>query len=88
MMNKKQPAQSDITPSSPIKNKVGSVFVPVRNIEKSRSWYCQVLGIEDLKGSFDYMKALGVNLVTKIEHDHWFVVKDPDGNKLMICLEW
>ncbi|MFC9710624.1 VOC family protein [Paenibacillus sp. NPDC056933] len=136
-MNKKLPAQSGITPTSPIKNKVGSVFVPVRNIEKSRSWYCQVLGLneadceimnghlcplpmdgvgiildtmpkwggdqpggaasietpafmlmtEDLKRSFDYMKELGVNLITEIEHDHWFVVKDPDGNKLMICLE-
>lgn len=123
--------------SSPIKNKVGSIFVPVRDIEKSRSWYCRVLGIpetecdimnghlcplpmqgtgvildtmpkwggdqpegapsidtpafmlltEDLEGSLQYMKELEVELVTEIEHDHWFVVKDPDGNKLMICRE-
>ncbi len=118
-------------------NKVGSIFVPVRDIEKSRSWYCRVLGLneadceimsghlcplpmegtgvildtmpkwggdqpggapsietpafmlmtEDLEGSLAYMIELGVELVTEIEHNHWFVVKDPDGNKLMICRE-
>ncbi|MGO4537833.1 VOC family protein [Paenibacillus sp. 2TAB19] len=123
--------------TSPIKNKVGSIFVPVRDIEKSRSWYCRVMGLreedcsimgghlcplpmdgvgiildtmpmwggdrpegapsiqtpafmlmtDDLQGSFDFMKQLGVELVTEIEHDHWFVVKDPDGNKVMICRE-
>ncbi|QHW35194.1 VOC family protein [Paenibacillus rhizovicinus] len=124
-------------PVSPVKNKVGSYFVPVRDIEKSRSWYCRVLALDensceiigghlcplpmegtglildtmpmwggeepggapsistpafmlltaDLQGSLDYMKQLGVELVTEIMHDHWFVVKDPDGNKLMICRE-
>lgn len=123
--------------SSPVKNKVGSIFVPVRDIEKSRRWYCQVLGLreedcsimnghlcplpmegtavildtmpkwggdqpggapsietpafmlmtEDLQSSLEYMKTIGVELVTEIEHNHWFVVKDPDGNKLMICRE-
>jgi len=123
--------------TSPIKNKVGSIFVPVRDIAQSRSWYCRVLGMneelckiisdhlcplpmegagvildtmpmwggdqpggapsietpafmlmtEDLQRSYDYMKELGVELVTEIEHNHWFVVKDPDGNKLMICRE-
>jgi hypothetical protein len=136
-MNEQQQAKDSFTQASPIKNKVGSIFVPVRDIEKSRSWYCQVLGLieadciimnshlcplpmdgtgiildtmpmwggdqpggapsietpafmlmtEDLRGSFDYMKKLGVELVTEIKHDHWFVVKDPDGNKLMICRE-
>lgn len=32
---------------SPIKNKVGSIFIPVRNLEKSRRWYCQVLGLKE-----------------------------------------
>lgn len=136
MTNQQQTAQSG-TANSPIKNKVGSIFVPVRDIEKSRSWYCSVMGLkeedcaimsghlcplpmdgvgiildtmpgwggdrpegppiietpafmlmtDDLQGSLDYMKGLGVELVTEIEHDHWFVVKDPDGNKVMICRE-
>lgn len=122
---------------SPIKNKVGSIFLPVRDIERSRSWYCRVLGLKesdceimnghlcplpmegtgiildtmpmwggnepggapsidtpafmlmtaDLEGSYEYMKKLGAELVTGIEHNQWFVVKDPDGNKLMICRE-
>ncbi|MFD0621271.1 VOC family protein [Paenibacillus sp. GCM10027629] len=137
MNQQKQTKEENDTQASPIKNKVGSIFVPVRDIEKSRSWYCQVLGLkeadcsimnghlcplpmvgtgiildtmpmwggdqpggapsidtpafmlltEDLKGSFEFMKKIGAELVTEIEHDHWFVVKDPDGNKLMICAE-
>ncbi|WP_274651018.1 VOC family protein [Paenibacillus humicola] len=130
-------ASGRTSPISPIKNKVGSIFVPVRDIEKSRSWYCRVLGVNEddcpishghlcplpmegtgvvldtmpkwgggrpegapaiqtpafmlmtnnLQGSYDYMKSLGVELETDIMHDHWFVVNDPDGNKLMICRE-
>lgn len=137
MMNEQYQATEGSTGISPIKNKVGSIFVPVRDIEKSRSWYCRVLGLneaeceivfghlcplpmegtgiildtmpmwggdkpggapsietpafmlmtEDLQGSFDFMKEFGVELLTEIEHDKWFVVKDPDGNKLMICGE-
>ncbi|QHT63130.1 VOC family protein [Paenibacillus lycopersici] len=135
--NQPESAAEGTFAASPVKNKVGSCFVPVRDIEKSRSWYCRVLGLDetrcdiigghlcplpmegtglildtmpmwggqepggapsittpafmlmtsDLQGSLDYMKQLGVELVTGIEHDHWFVVKDPDGNKLMICRE-
>lgn len=136
-MIEQQQANDGFTRTSPIKNKVGSIFIPVKNIEKSRSWYCRVLGLdeadceivsghlcplpmegtgvildtmpkwggdqpsgapfietpafmlltEDLKGSLEHMRELGVELVTEIEHDHWFVVKDPDGNKFMICRE-
>ncbi|SFS72182.1 Catechol 2,3-dioxygenase [Paenibacillus sp. BC26] len=136
-MTEQKQSEVESLSSSPIKNKVGSLFVPVRDIEKSRDWYCRILGLnaadcailsghlcplpmegtglildtmpqwggqepggpptietpafmlmtEDLQGSLDYMKKLGVELVTEIEHDHWFVVKDPDGNKLMICRE-
>lgn len=136
-MNERQQTQEGSATASPIKNKVGSIFVLVRDIEKSRSWYCRVLGLneadcpissghlcpllmegtgiildtmpmwggdrpggapsietpafmlmtDNLQASLDYMKELGVELVTEIEHDHWFVVKDPDGNKLMICKE-
>jgi Lactoylglutathione lyase and related lyases len=136
-VNKVRQTEDSAANASPIKNKVGSLFVPVRDIEKSRAWYCRVLGLNeadceivaghlcplpmqgagivldtmpmwggnepggapsietpafmlmtaDLQGSLDYMKGLGVELVTEIEHGHWFVVKDPDGNKLMVCRE-
>jgi catechol 2,3-dioxygenase-like lactoylglutathione lyase family enzyme len=134
----KERLQENAAYSSPIKNKVGNLFIPVRDIEKSRAWYCRVLGLnvsdapirsghlcplpmtsgvglildtmprwggdapdgpprfetpafmlmtDDLEDSLRYMKELGAELVTEIEHDHWFVVKDPDGNLLMICRE-
>lgn len=121
---------------SPIKNKVGSIFVPVRDIERSRDWYCRLLGLptdceimnghlcplpmegtgiildtmpgfggkepegapniktpafmlltSDLQASYEFAKENNVTLVTGIEHDHWFVIKDPDENLLMVCRE-
>ncbi|CAM3688753.1 VOC family protein [Marinicrinis lubricantis] len=136
-MNMQNESEKSSAQASPIKNKVGSIFIPVRDIEKSRSWYCRVLGLnetdcqimnghlcplpmegtgvildtmpmwggdqpggapsidtpafmfvtDDLQASLEYMKQIGAELVTEIEHDHWFVVQDPDGNKLMICRE-
>ncbi|SET54925.1 Catechol 2,3-dioxygenase [Oceanobacillus limi] len=31
--------------SSPIKQKIGTVFIPVRNVHKAKDWYCEMLGI-------------------------------------------
>jgi catechol 2,3-dioxygenase-like lactoylglutathione lyase family enzyme len=31
--------------SSPLLNRSGAVFIPVRDIEKARDWYCRILGI-------------------------------------------
>ncbi len=46
-MNEQQQAKESNSQASPVKNKVGSIFVPVRDIEKSRRWYCQVLGLNE-----------------------------------------
>ncbi|MFC7679378.1 VOC family protein [Paenibacillus sp. GCM10028914] len=123
--------------TSPIQNKIGSVFVPVKNIEHARDWYCQLLGIDsneceilnghlcplpmqgtgiildtmpmwggkepsgappiatpafmlltkDLEASLSYARAKGVSIMTVNEQDPWFVIKDPDGNALMVCRE-
>lgn len=123
--------------SSPVRQRVASVFIPVKNIERSRAWYCRLLGFEeserdilfghlcvlpmdgadvvldtmpkwggsepggaapidtpvlmlptpDLEASLAFVDALGAERVTDIEDGHWFVFKDPDGNKLMICRE-
>lgn len=29
----------------PIKNEIGTVFIPVSDIEKARDWYCDLLGL-------------------------------------------
>ncbi|MEI3606925.1 VOC family protein [Pseudogracilibacillus sp. SE30717A] len=31
---------------NPILNKIGTVFIPVSNIEKARDWYCDILGLK------------------------------------------
>ncbi|WNR43325.1 VOC family protein [Paenibacillus roseipurpureus] len=30
---------------NPILNQIGTVFIPVSNIEKARDWYCDILGL-------------------------------------------
>jgi len=29
---------------NPIKNEIGTVFIPVSDLEKARDWYCDILG--------------------------------------------
>lgn len=40
---------------------------------------------DDIQTAFQFMKDKGIELVTDIEHGHYFNFKDPDGNMLMIC---
>lgn len=130
-----QSAQGRLEPSCPIQRKVATVFIPVKDIERARAWYCRLLGFkerdceiayghlcrmpmagaeivldtmpmwggqepggappietpvvmlttDDLQASLAYVDELGAERVTDIENDRWFVFKDPDGNKLMIC---
>lgn len=118
---------------TPIKNQIGGVFVPVRDLEKAREWYSKILGLEggeicfghlytapmmgtaglmldtmpkwrkedgdistyqapfiqlltnDIQASYQFMKENDVELVTEIEDNFYFVIKDLDGNLLMIC---
>ena len=114
---------------SPIKNLINGVFIPVRNIESARDWYCNLLNLpndgeiffghiyvlpmqgktnivldskiyspdnvfkvpgvqlatDDIEKSYEYIKTMNIELVTEIENGHWFNIKDPDGNILMIC---
>jgi len=113
---------------NPILNQIGTIFIPVSNVEESRNWYCDLLGLpeegeilyghlyivpmngtgivldskifaeenvfktpvfhlntNDIEKSYEYMKSKNVELVTEIQHNHWFNFKDPDGNLLMVC---
>lgn len=40
---------------------------------------------DDIQRAYEFMKDRGVEIITDIEHGHWFNFKDPDGNVLMIC---
>ena len=115
--------------SNPIEQAVGAIFVPVSNLERSRDWYCGLLGIpadgeilnghlyivplqngpglvldskifskhtvheaplfhfntQNVQGAYDYVVEKGLNVHSEIEFDHFFNVKDPDGNVIMIC---
>lgn len=113
---------------SPILNQIGTVFIPVSEIDKARDWYCDLLGIqakgeiqfghifvipmsgtgivldskiyspskviktplfhfntENIEEAFHYMKEHNIELLSEIEHNHYFNFADADGNHLMIC---
>lgn len=117
---------------NPIKHQVGTVFIPVRDIEKAKAWYVEMLGLpdgeilfghlfcppmqggpalvldampkwrgengelatygvpaftfltEDVHAAYDFLKAKGVEFVTDVQFDQYFVFRDLDGNHLMI----
>lgn len=113
---------------NPIKNEIGTIFIPVSDIKKARDWYCDLLGFpadgeihhghiyvlpmkgtgivldskiytgdrgstapmfhfntENIEESFQYILDKKVHVITDIQHGHYFNIKDPDGNMLMIC---
>lgn len=117
---------------SPIKNKINLVFIPVKDIDKAKEWYTNMLDLsdgevefdhlfvadmegpgmildtmpmwrdengelpklnapviqfatDDIHESYEFMKRKGVELVTEIQYDQFFVFKDLDGNLLMVC---
>nr|WP_302621311.1 VOC family protein [Bacillus sp. FJAT-27225] len=41
---------------------------------------------DDIQASYTFMKDNNVELVTEIQDDFYFVIRDPDGNLLMICM--
>lgn len=40
---------------------------------------------DDIHKAYEFVKERQIELVTEIEHGHWFNCKDPDGNLFMIC---
>ncbi|MEH7885706.1 VOC family protein [Bacillus sp. JJ1609] len=57
---------------NPILNEVGTIFIPVSDIEKARDWYCDILGFpNDREILFGHlyvlpMKGTGIVLDSKI----------------------
>ncbi|MDX8367097.1 VOC family protein [Cytobacillus sp. Hm23] len=58
--------------SIPVLNEIGTVFIPVSNIENARDWYCDILGLPvDGEVQFGHiyvmpMKGSGIVLDSKI----------------------
>jgi len=121
--------KGEINSMNPIQHQIGTIFIPVSNIEKAKNWYCHVFDFpreneilfnhlyvlpmtngtdivldskifskeaiyktpachfntKDIKEAYNYLKNKDVNIITEIEHDHWFNFQDPDGNVLMVC---
>jgi len=52
---------------NPILNQIGTVFIPVSNIEKARDWYCGILGLptdgEILHGHLYVLPMIGTSIV-------------------------
>ncbi|TKC18900.1 VOC family protein [Robertmurraya kyonggiensis] len=42
-------------------------------------------GTDDISAAYDFMMEYGVEIVTEVMNEQFFVFKDPDGNLLMVC---
>jgi len=40
---------------------------------------------EDIEAAYQFLKESDVELVGTIQNDHWFNIRDLDGNMLMVC---
>ncbi len=113
----------------PIKNRIGSVIVPVQNLKRATEWFSRILGqpikperqdggpiywfdmengtgillddnrnnrdqdvhptfmlgARDIHRAYQFLRDSGVEMLTDIRFDHYFNIKDPDGNAVMIC---
>lgn len=43
------------------------------------------LATSNIEKAYEFVKSRNVELVTDIQNNQWFNIKDPDGNILMIC---
>ncbi|KKI90146.1 glyoxalase [Bacillus sp. SA1-12] len=52
---------------NPILNKIGTIFIPVMNVEEARDWYCDILGLkadgEILSGHLYIVQMNGTGIV-------------------------
>lgn len=43
------------------------------------------IATDNIEESYEYMRSKNVEIITGIQNNQWFNIKDPDGNSLMIC---
>ncbi|MEH7349550.1 VOC family protein [Gottfriedia acidiceleris] len=47
---------------TPILNQIGTIFIPVSNIEEARNWYCEILGLPvDGEILYDHLYIVPMN---------------------------
>jgi catechol 2,3-dioxygenase-like lactoylglutathione lyase family enzyme len=54
---------------NPVLNQIGTMFIPVKNVEEARDWYCDILGL-DVEG--------------EILFGHLFVVPTTNGTRIVL----
>lgn len=65
---------------TPIKNRIGGVFVPVRDIERAREWYNKILGLEGGEISFGHIYSAPMNGSAGLILDTMPKWRNEDGN--------
>lgn len=43
------------------------------------------LRTDHIERAYQYAKESGIDILTEVQNNQWFNIKDPDGNVLMIC---
>jgi catechol 2,3-dioxygenase-like lactoylglutathione lyase family enzyme len=65
---------------TPIKNRIGGVFIPVRDIEKAKKWYSKILGLEDGEIYFGHIYTAPMDGTAGLILDTMPKWRDDNGN--------
>lgn len=57
-----------------------------RNNQDLDSFPTFMVKATNIHEAFDYVKKNGIEVVREIQYDHYFMIKDLEGNTIMICL--
>jgi catechol 2,3-dioxygenase-like lactoylglutathione lyase family enzyme len=65
---------------TPIKNRIGGVFIPVRDLERARAWYSKILGLKGGELYFDHIYAAPMEGTAGLVLDTMPKWRNEDGN--------
>jgi catechol 2,3-dioxygenase-like lactoylglutathione lyase family enzyme len=65
---------------TPIKNRIGGVFIPVRDIEKAKKWYSKILGLEGGEIYFGHIYTAPMDGTAGLILDTMPKWRDENGN--------
>ncbi|MFK9090911.1 VOC family protein [Bacillus salipaludis] len=65
---------------TPIKNRIGGVFLPVRDIEKAKTWYCKILGLTDGEIQFGHIFSVPMEGTAGLILDTMPMWRDENSN--------
>lgn len=69
-------------------NGTGILLDDSRNNGDFRRFPTFMLKARDIHDAHRFAKEKGIKVVRDVQFDHWFAIEDPEGNTVMVCLQY